>query len=778
MTDELFALPPEVMLFPADRLASTVQAKLDIRAGQHCLTKPSGRQTTMLVSAETAALVELFRQPMSLTEAVVTFGVRHRADPHLVLDDAFPVVRELIGAGFLVPAAGVGGASGDVPDRVGDYAVRRLVQRLPDLTVVRAHAPDGTEVAIKLPSDPFDENSRSALRHEAAVLRLAQGCRVPALAGDDTGEERPFLALGWVEGASVTEHAARVRRPWDPSWPAAALALAGAILDAYAGLHARGIVHADVHPRNVLVSAAGDVTLIDLGLARVPGDPGLSQGRRGGVLPYCEPEWAVARRRRMAAPPATFAGEQYAVGALLYQVFTGHHYVEATAGAGALLARIAEDDPAPFSTHGVPAWPAVEGVLARMLAKRPQDRFPSMAAAGSALKDAGGPRRSAASPGAGLLRETTERLGRPGGPVDTGLTAAPRVSVNYGAAGIAYFFYRLAAISGEPRHLDTARRWLAWAARQAGDRHAFHAAELGILPDKVGRVSIYHSPAGTACVDALVANAMGDRRRAVHAVGAFVTASLLPCHTLDLTLGRAGTVLGAAMLAEALQGTGVPDRCGLAGLADQTLASILRRLPPSVTDDAGLRYRGVAHGWAGILYAALRWYAATGTQVPDVVRDRLDELAALGRTRDGRTTWQGPHDIPMTGWCHGPSGYVHLWATAAAVGGEDAYAGHALRAARACAPAHVRIPTLCCGLAGQAYAMLAAHRLSGEPCWLAAAHRLAGAATREAGGGDSLPNSLWKGDLGVALLIGDLDRPDLACMPLFGHEGWPGGGRP
>jgi serine/threonine protein kinase len=74
----------------------------------------------------------------------------------------------------------------------------------------------------------------------------------------------------------VTDHAARRRQPWHPDWWAAALELARALLDAYVGLHERGIVHADVHPKNVLVASGGAVTLIDFGFARVPGDPRLS----------------------------------------------------------------------------------------------------------------------------------------------------------------------------------------------------------------------------------------------------------------------------------------------------------------------------------------------------------------------------------------------------------------------------------------------------------------------------------------------------------------------
>jgi serine/threonine-protein kinase len=97
----------------------------------------------------------------------------------------------------------------------------------------------------------------------------------------------------------------------------------------------------------------------------------------------------------------------------------------------------------------------------------------------------------------------------------------------------------------------------------------------------------------------------------------------------------------------------------------------------------------------------------------------------------------------------------------------------ALRAAEASWAHPEHSATLCCGAAGQAYAMLIAHQVSGDTRWISRAHELAARAAREAGTRWCLPNSLWKGDVGIALLAADLECPRNACMPLFGREGWP-----
>ena len=83
------------------------------------------------------------------------------------------------------------------------------------------------------------------------------------------------------------------------------------------------------------------------------------------------------------------------------------------------------------------------------------------------------------------------------------------------------------------------------------------------------------------------------------------------------------------------------------------------------------------------------------------------------------------------------------------------------------------MPTLCCGLAGQAYALLLAHQVTGDTDWLARAEDLAWNGVREASGRSSLPNSLWKGDVGLALLTHDVEQPDGASLALFAPEAMP-----
>ena len=81
--------------------------------------------------------------------------------------------------------------------------------------------------------------------------------------------------------------------------------------------------------------------------------------------------------------------------------------------------------------------------------------------------------------------------------------------------------------------------------------------------------------------------------------------------------------------------------------------------------------------------------------------------------------------------------------------------------------------SLCCGLAGQAYALLSLYRATGDRQWLTKARTSAAEAAREARHRTGHRLSLYKGQLGVAVLLAELESPTSSAMPFFEPEGWP-----
>ena len=141
------------------------------------------------------------------------------------------------------------------------------------------------------------------------------------------------------------------------------------------------------------------------------------------------------------------------------------------------------------------------------------------------------------------------------------------------------------------------------------------------------------------------------------------------------------------------------------------------------------------------------------------------------KTDEGRGAyWRIKIDAPphetLPGWCNGSAGHLFLSTLAHRLLGDDQW----LELAELCAwdtwDEPCSVATLCCGSAGRAYALLNFYKHTGAPEWLSRARQLANHAAAAANTAQR-PNSLWKGELGAAVLIADLASPQNARMPFF-----------
>jgi serine/threonine-protein kinase len=774
ITDPLL-LSPDVILVPVAELPEEVRRRLDPAGGEWAVTHPRARTPSRLLDAASAALLDEFRSPRTIVDAVIRYSQARDLDPESTLVEAYPLLERLLAAGFLVPE-GSEEAGGIAPSfapgaRIAGFEVLETVQALEDteLHLVRG---EGGAAALKIERPAVRGRHREAFAREAAVLERLDGRGAPRLlaAGDLDG--RRWLAVEWLAGVDAATAAAELRRRGDR---AGLLALCRSVLAAYAGLHARGVIHADVHPRNVLVGPAGEIHLIDFGLslaADLAGDPG-----RGGVAFYFEPEHAAAARAGEPPPAASPAGEQYALAALLYQLLAGAPSHDFKLARDEMLRQIVEEPPLPFALRGVEPWPAVETVLARALAKAPGERFASVADLGAAFDAVGPPRRrrDGGTPALdALLGRFLERVGEEGPLFREGLPAPPRASVTYGAAGIACALYRIALAREDAALLSLADLWAAKASARSGDE-AFYRPGSRLTPEHLGRVSPYHTASGVHAVRAMIAHALGDPAARRDAVSAFLAASAAPCPNPDLTLGRSGLLLAAALLLEA-PGDPAPE---LRTLGDGLLAGLWEEIGglPPIPDCPERPNLGMAHGWAGYLYATLRWCRASRALPPEGASARLAELADLARPSGRGLRWRwhaesGAGVGTMAGWCNGSAGFVFLWTLAHRALGDPRYRGLAEGAAWNAWETPGSHGTLCCGLAGRAYALLSLWKHGGGEGWLARARDLAGHAARTIERTAEAADSLYKGEAGVAALAADLARPEGAALPFFEEEGW------
>ena len=789
ITDPL-VLPEDVVLVPVAELPEDVRGKLGCEEGDYAITRPRLRVPSRILDPDSARLLAEFRSPTTVAEAVIRYSRERGTDPEATLTEAYPLLDRLFGAGFLV-AEGSAGAEVIEPsltpgEEIAGFRVLECIQVLEDteLHQVRREE-DGRTAALKLERSGADEGTARAFGREAAVLAHLDGSVSPRLLATGEAGGRRYLATEWTAGIDAAAAAAELRQAGSRE---GLLALGLAVARAYARLHERGVVHGDVHPRNVLVTAVGEAVLLDFGYSLFGGQFGGQSGGqdepeapgRGGVGFFFEPEYAAAVLAGERGPAASPAGEQHAVAALLYLLMTGAHYRDFSLGREEMLRQIAGEPPLPFAERGVEPWPEVEAVLARALAKDRDERFPSMAALADELaaipppRDAR-PRPAGLSRAEALLDRMIERAGLEGTLLSETLPP-PRASVKGGAAGIACALYRVAAAREDAGLLSLADVWAEKAAREEGDE-AYFNRESDIVPEVVGPVSLYHSPTGTRCVQTLVAYALGNPGAQREAVNGFLAAARQPCQNPDLTLGRSGVLLASALLLDTLAGDPPPE---LMKLGEELLAGIWEEIDalPPIAGCAERPNLGVAHGWAGYLYATLQWCRAAARPLPPSLGERLRELGGCARPRGRGLCWpwygeSGKDHGTMSGWCNGSAGFVFLWTLAGRQLGDPAF--HALAEGAAWnawedpgGPAN-----LCCGLAGRAYALLNFHKHGGGEAWLSRARNLAerAALTFEQGGAET-PHGLFWGEAGVAALAADLAHPEGAAFPCFEEEGW------
>ncbi|MEU8182481.1 serine/threonine-protein kinase [Micromonospora sp. NPDC049044] len=266
----------------------------------------------------------------------------------------------------------------------------------------------GRQVAVKVLASRLasDRAFRHRIRIEAqAAARL---CHPNITNVYDYGESEqvgltvPYVVMELVDGTSLASRLGRESQlPWRE-----AVTIGAEVSSALTTAHARGVVHRDVTPGNVMLTSTG-VKVVDFGISALVGES--EKGPDGALLgtpAYLAPE----RLDNGQVSPAT---DVYAVGLLLYRMLTGRLPWRATTTTQMLRAHM-YNEPEPMPTvAGLPD--EVTDLVGRCLAKRPADR-PATAELTRILADA-----------AGLLAPVP--VSPAGGPLDPALLGSARTTI-------------------------------------------------------------------------------------------------------------------------------------------------------------------------------------------------------------------------------------------------------------------------------------------------------------------------------------------------------------
>lgn len=225
-------------------------------------------------------------------------------------------------------------------------------------------------VALKrlAPALQNDAMYRRRLMEEAQ--RSAQMRNEPRVAAVYDFLETPnefFLVMEFVEGETLRQ---RLTRPIQLQ---EFLHIAGQCAEALVAANERGILHGDIKPENIMLTPAGQVKILDFGVAKqiVGSEDDLTVDRAGtfsGTPAYMAPEILLRK-------PADGRADIFSLGIVFYESLTGHHPFRADSFS-VTSDRIRGEKPVPANRFNPDVSPALESVLQRMLAKKPADRYP------------------------------------------------------------------------------------------------------------------------------------------------------------------------------------------------------------------------------------------------------------------------------------------------------------------------------------------------------------------------------------------------------------------
>ena len=262
----------------------------------------------------------------------------------------------------------------------GEYEIREKLAEGGMATVYKAYARslDAT-VAVKVLSPRLARDPSFLRRFHAEATSIAALHHPNIIEVHHFGEENglAYIAMRYVPGGTLKERLQAMGGVMDLN---SATRLTAQVASALQYAHERGLVHLDVKPANVLLGNADWPLLSDFGIIRMAGDVRPDGHRIAGTPAYMSPE-------QWQGLPLDGRSDQYSLGLMFYELVTGRRPFSGETSAELRAQHLAEEPPRPREVNpGIPG--PVEAVMLRALAKRPEDRFPTVADFGAALVEA------------------------------------------------------------------------------------------------------------------------------------------------------------------------------------------------------------------------------------------------------------------------------------------------------------------------------------------------------------------------------------------------------
>jgi eukaryotic-like serine/threonine-protein kinase len=225
------------------------------------------------------------------------------------------------------------------------------------------------DVALKVLRSQYagDEEVAERFRREArSAASLSHPHIVQVYDRGETEDGTSYIAMEYVPGGTLKEQIGR-RGPFGDRETAA---VGAQIADALGAAHERGVIHRDIKPQNVLVTASGDLKVTDFGIARAASAVTSSaSGAIFGTAGYISPEQALGE-------PVGPASDLYSLGVILYEMLTGELPFAADNSIAVCMKHVNEP-PCPPILLNQDITEGMNALVLMLLAKHPADRYGS-----------------------------------------------------------------------------------------------------------------------------------------------------------------------------------------------------------------------------------------------------------------------------------------------------------------------------------------------------------------------------------------------------------------
>lgn len=233
-------------------------------------------------------------------------------------------------------------------------------------------------VALKILAEQFsgDDRFRTRFQRESHAAAILQEPHIIPIHDWGETDGRLYIDMRLVHGQTLHELITA-----GPLSPDRAVALIGQVAEALDAAHTEGVVHRDVKPQNIIITASDFSYLVDFGLAEGKDDTRLTvTGTQIGSIAYMSPE-------RFSDAPTAPAADIYALACVLHEALTGEAPFPGTSLESVMAGHLRGAPPRPSELN--PAVPAaLDVVVARGMAKEPDDRYGSAGALGRAAQRA------------------------------------------------------------------------------------------------------------------------------------------------------------------------------------------------------------------------------------------------------------------------------------------------------------------------------------------------------------------------------------------------------